>query len=340
MKKRTVGIYAPYDGSEQTLCAEYLAGYITRGYRYVKWFVPDRADVKGRSCGFSHKWDSEVVPWQGNLKNARKTAAVCDTFFFFQANEEIFERLPRDAVTALLVDPRNRDAAYLDFAHRCTFTLWPGQEWIPDRNFTDRTGNAFLWPFDPTVPLIPKRSPDFVEPKLFFPAFGLSAIERDFVRQIAMIVKRCRPNFKAVVGCYDATIPSIPGFDSQVYDWRLLQYLRCSDWIIDLNPRPLLCLFAAFAGGLEIQWTGFDVAPNSDRWNQARRHLISEPIQRIGSADQVLPDLESTALQIVSRLDAPMANNHDRHRGSGVWDQRRTEFLRVTNLVLGNKTKY
>ena len=337
MKKRTVGIYAPYDGSEQTFCAEYLAGYITRGYRYIKWFVPDSTDLKGRARGFSHKWDSEVVPWHGNLKTAKKIAAGCDTFVFFEPNEELFDRLPHAAVTALTVDPGNRTEPYLDFAKRCTFTLWPGERRMTEK----QAGYALAWPFDPVVPLVASGRRDAgKEPRLFFPAFGLGLIERNFVEQIAAVVRHCRPKVKTVVGYYDATVAPKPGRDSRVYDWRLLRYLRNTDWIIDLNPRPLSCLFAAFAGGLEIPWMGYDIAPVSDEWNGARRHMITEPIRRIGSIDRIMPDLESTAMQIVDRLDTPFQSNLDRHHGSGHWDRRRTEFLRVTNIVLGNKTLF
>lgn len=154
--------------------------------------------------------------------------------------------------------------------------------------------------------------------------------------QVAGIVRLCKPNVKTVVCHFDPEIKPRPGNDSRTDDWRLIRYLQNSDWIVDLNQRPVYCLFGAFAGTYELQWIGFEASPNSDPMNAARRHLIRQPVLN----GRVVPDVESTAMQIVERLERPFQGDLDRHRGSGVWDHRCAEYLRVTNIVLGIRTKY
>jgi len=333
MKKRIVGIFSNYDASEQTLCAEFLAGYVTRCYRFVKWFVPTAPG--GRFRGFSHQWDSAVIPCNENSDNARRTAALCDTFFFFKPNDELFDVLPKNAVTASIVDPRNQTPETLRFEKRCTFTLLPSE---CQRRRTAQ--NVLLWPYDPSIQCILRNSLDYEkEPCVFFPAFGLNYMERRFTLQVADIVKRCKPNVKVVVGYYDAAVAPEPGNDSRTHDWRLVRYMQNCDWIVDLNPKPLYGLFAACAGGYGLQWIGFDLAPNNDEWNASRRHLIRQPLTQAGTGERVLPDLEATATQIVARLDKPFLSVDERHRSCGAWDNRRAEYLRVTNIVLGVKTK-
>ncbi len=336
MKKRIVAIYANYNASEQTLCAEFLAAYIVKCYRFVRWFVPEIPKPGGRFHGFSHQWDAEVVPCKGRA--FRQNAALCDTCFFFEPNDALFDALPPNAVTAYVVDPGNRKPDTIAFEKRCTYTLLASDRWL-DRRDTGR--NALVWPYDPSVQCIPRSDLDYErEPRLFFPAFGLDGPDRQFVLQVADIVKRCKPNARTVVGYYDAVAASGPGNDARTDDWRLIRYLQNSDWIVDLNPRPLYGLFAACAGGYGHQWAGFDLAPNSDDWNASRRLLITQPVVRNESGERVLPDLETTATRLVARLDVPFQSADERHRCCGVWDHRRAEYLRVTNLVLGVRTKY
>lgn len=335
MKKRTVGIYARYDGSEQSFCAKFLAGYISKCYRYVTWFVPD-APGRGSSCrGFSYQWDPKVQPCSGRRKQAGKAAAQCDTFFFFEPNEELFRRLPAGAVTAFVTDPRYWTPRCRAFAEACTYLLVPGRS--RDGQAASVNAKTYFWPFDPSVPGGRRLGIDYEkQPRLLFPAFGFSREERHFAEQVARIVKHCKPDVKTVVTYFDPAIAPRPGNDSRTDDWRLIRYLQNADWIVDLNPRPLYGLFSAFAGTYELQWFGFDTAPNTDPANSARRHLIRQPVEN----GRVVPDLESTAMRIVRRLNMPFQGDLDRHRGSGVWDHRCTEYLRVTNIVLGIKTKY
>ncbi len=214
MKKRTVGIYARYDASEQCFCAKFLAGYINKCYRYVKWFAPGRKE----SCrGFSHQWDSKVPAWNDRQ---HRTAARCDTFFFFEANEDLRRRLPKHAVTAFVADPRYWSPEQRAFADRCTFLLTPGQSWS-DR-IASRTApyQSYAWPFDPSVPGGRRRGIDYEKrPKLLFPAFGFSAEERQFAENVAGIVRLCKPNVKTVVAYFDPTAKPRPGHDSRTDDW-------------------------------------------------------------------------------------------------------------------------
>jgi hypothetical protein len=333
MKKRIVGIYSSYDASEQTLCAEFLAGYVVKCYRHVKWFVPKAPKPGDRFYGFSHQWDSEVISCHEKSDLVRKNAASCDTFFFFAPNDELRDALSPKAVTACIVDPRKPAT----FEKRCTLVLVPSESWLSWRH-SDPSRNVLVWPYDPSMQCIPRNDLDYEkEPRLFFPAFGLNDLQRRFIRRVAEIVKRCQPNVRTVVGYYDARIPPSPGNDSRTHDWRLIRYLQNSDWIIDLNPQPQYGLFAACAGGYGLQWAGFDVPPNSDAWNASRRHLIRESLVRTGGSERVMPDLESTVAQIVARLDRPFPSLEERHHSCGVWDGRRAEYLRVTNIVLGFK---
>lgn len=339
MKKRTVGIYANYDASEQSLCAEFLAGYVMKCYRYVKWFVPRDPKSDARVWGFSHQWDSDVVPWIEGSERVRKAVAECDTFFFFEPNERLWELLPKKAVTASVVGPGLLSEDRREFAKRCTFTLMPCEP--SGAELYDPPANAIYWPFDPSIQCIMRSDLDYEnQPKLLFPAFGFHSWERTFVRQVAEIVKLCKPNVKTVLAYYDANAKPYAGCDSRTHDWRLIRYMQNTDWIIDLNFRPSYCLFGACAGGYGLQWIGLDLAPNTDAANAARRHLISCYDRRAGKAKRIVPDLESTAAQIVACLDTPFHGPEDRHRSCGAWENRRAEFLRVTNLILGIKTKY
>jgi len=343
MKKRTVGIFARYDASEQTLCAEYLARYITNCYRYTKWFVPEAPRPGSRFHGFSHQWDSEVVPWQEKRKDILKSLQSCDVFFFFERNEEILDRLPEGTVTAFVMNPHDPRTETLAFAKRCRYSLVTGSECHKHVTEKERGGHLTVWPFDSVMQCIPRTNPDFERPSLFFPAFGFSLSERQFVMDVAEIVRLCLPDIQAVVGFYDGNVEPKPGVDSRIHDWRLLRYLQKSDWIIDLNTKPLLCLFPAFAGGYGLPWIGYDIAPNTDGLNRARRHLIQGTIRKDaenGRGGIVAPDLETTAEQIVTRLRTAFLGDFDRHAGAGVWDNRRAEFLRVTNVILGCKTRY
>ena len=45
-------------------------------------------------------------------------------------------------------------------------------------------------------------------------------------------------NSKSALCYYNANNTSEPGRDARTYDWKLLNYLKQSDWIIDLFQKP------------------------------------------------------------------------------------------------------
>ena len=341
MKKRTAGIYARYNTSEQTFCAEYLAAYIVNCYRFAKWFVPVAPNRQSRYYGFSHQWDSTVIQWDAASAEMQPILNECDTFFFFEPNDEIFERLKK-TTTACVFDPRNQRQDYWRFAAKCDWLLLPNQYWLDEYSIVQKFpgSQVAVWPYDPYNQCIPKAKTDFeLNPRVFFPAFGFPSNDRQFVEEIAAILKIAVPNVQTVIGFYDATSQSRPGYDAGVDDWRLLKYLQNSDWLVDLTTKPTYNLFAAFAGGYGLQWSGFDIPPNADYYNSARRHLIQVDCENM-TAHRLTPDLESTAEQLVRQFNRRFHDVFDREAGSGTWEQRRAEFLRVTNAVLGIKSRY
>jgi hypothetical protein len=50
-----------------------------------------------------------------------------------------------------------------------------------------------------------------------------------------------------------------------VYDGNFLDYIKQTDGIIDLNTHSIIGLFAAFAGSLSIQWSGFDTVKTPNK---------------------------------------------------------------------------
>jgi hypothetical protein len=179
-----------------------------------------------------------------------------------------------------------------------------------------------LCPFDPAIQLIPKVWTKSGETAtIFYPAYNMSFAERSCLQQIADIVKTCCPATKSVIGYYDTREMSEPGKNARVYDWKLLDYIKQTAWIIDLPPRPLLGLFAAFAGSLSIQWSGFDIQPNRDEYSAARRHLIPYPKGGLSGTKEI-------AEHIVRQLTTSFNDDADRHKATGSYIKRTTEFAR------------
>ena len=131
---------------------------------------------------------------------------------------------------------------------------------------------------------------------------------------------------------YDAENLSEPGFDAQAYDWKLFEYLKKADWIVDLNPRPLLNFFSGFAGTLGTQWSCFNLPPNTDEYNAARRHLVPYPKDGL-----VLKNVEPIAESIVKHLATPFTCDLDRDRNIGSYLKRTNKFIKALNLMFGVK---
>jgi hypothetical protein len=340
MKKRTVGIYAKYDASEQTLCALAFTNYIVTRYRYVAWFTPDSVKQGDTAYGFSHQWDTKILP-KTNPKCSDKIKG-CDTFFFFEPETEIFKKLPPNARTAFIINPHVWNDNIKVFAKNCTYSLLLSPDWLSTFSKYQYLSNLLVWPFDPTIAGSPlRKSPNETNIRLFYPVYGFSTLEKCFVKQVADLIRLCRSDVKSVIGCYNAKEPAEPGYDSRVYDWRLHAYLQNSDWIIDLNPQPLFGYFPSCAGNYGLRWLGFNIPPYTDSYSQTRKYPITTktkdtPVRTL----KAIPDAEDTAVQIIRHLETvdkiPSSINYT----PGSWERRSEEFLRVTNLILGVRSRH
>jgi hypothetical protein len=340
MKKRTVGICANYDASEQCLCALFLAGYIVTRYRYATWFTPSEVKPSDLVRGFSHQWDNTVCHPEKPKYKAK--AKVCDTLFFFEPDNDLFDLLPPGAVTAFVLNPYTWDKKAKDFAKRCSRVLLLSSEWVKTYSKYPYLRNFSVWPFEPSLHGISRQNIDKKEGTyLFYPAYGFSPIDRQFVCNVAELVNYCRPDIKSVVGFYREGVPPRPGYDPRVFDWRLQKYLQNSDWVIDLNPKPLFGFFPACAGNYGLRWAGFNISPYNDAHSQTRRHLITTETKPVGSnAVKAAPDLEATAVQIVKYIEDVERNAPNTPYISGSWERRCSEFLQTTNHILGIRTRY
>jgi hypothetical protein len=334
LKKRTTGFYARYDASEQTLCAEFLARYVKYRYRYTAWFAPE---LSGRHKGFLYNRENHLLIWPGKTPRVREVLKSCDTFFFFEPNREIFDGLPKNAVTALVLPPEPRSRDITDFGRRCTYTLTSSSE-EQHRLLPPKLKNLLFWPFDPVILRVEKpEGKDTKEPfRLFFPAFGFSLPLRTLTGQVASILKACRPELQTVIGFYNTKVTPVPGTDSRTDDWRMLRYLRSSDVVVDLNPATVCPLFAALTGGCRIPRIGFDLPPGNDPVNRNHSRFLSPPARKDSF------DPETVAEQILALLEAGLPSGEEQDADlrsgkddGGIWKQRYPAFLKATNTVLG-----
>jgi hypothetical protein len=338
MKKRTVGIYAKYDTSEQCLCALFLAAHIVTRYRYVTWFVQNTLKRGDPAAGFSHQWDNAIFP--KNKPKFKTKVKECDTFFFFEPDNEIRDLLPSEAVTAFIPNPYAWNGEAQKFAKRCAHILLPSPEWTSVFSKYVHPRNILIWPFEPVIPgTIRSRGDRQNVPYLFYPAYGLSLTDRQFVRDVADLVKICRPEVKSVIALYHAGEQPKPGYDPLAYDWRLREYIRQTDWIIDLNPRPLFGFFPSCAGGYGLRWIGFDIPPYTDSYSRTKRYPLITKTKPIGTcAVKAVPNAEDVAKQIIRHLNTAEKVQDDGTSGS--WEHRCADFLRITNQILGIHTRY
>jgi hypothetical protein len=340
MKKRTVGIYAKYDASEQSLCALSLINYIITRYRYVVWFTPKGVKAGDPAHGFSHQWDSGIVPKSSPKCNAK--LKDCDTFFFFEPDTEILDILPKDASTSFIIDPYNWNSTTKDFAKACTHALLLSPDWMPIFSKYYHLPNLIVWTFEPVMQGATLRKP-FAEKelRLFYQAYGFPVLNRHFVKQVAELVRLCRPKTKSVIGFYDAAEPSGPGYDARAYDWRLHQYIQNCDWIVDLNPQPLFGYFPSCASSYGLRWLGFGIPPYTDIYSQTRRYLIETKTKPVGArVPKAILNAEETAAQIIRHLDNAEKTPKDINYAPGAWERRSEEFLRVTDFILGVRSRH
>ena len=340
MKKRIGCIFSDYDATEKTLCAMYLAEHVLTRYRHVIWVVPEDVPPRSRYFGFSHKWDTQVLSLATQTEKIKERLYEeeneCEVCVFFEENELLYTMLPAKTKTALFLDPyRWHSSTSRAFAKKCTCSLSTSPYITKKIVQSNLLNNDHLCPFDSAVRLIPRAQAESgAVATLFYPAYDMSFLERQCLWQISEIVKACCPASKSVIGYYDAKGTSELGMDTRVYDWKLLEYLKQTDWIIDLNPRPLMGLFCSFAGALNIPWSGFDIPPNTDEYSAARRHLVPLP-----EGGLVLGNAEEIAGHIVRHLTTPFNGYIDRNKGAGAYVKRLKEFTKTINHLLDIKSK-
>jgi hypothetical protein len=336
MNKRTVAFFSNYDASEKTFCALYLAEHILKRYRYSIWVVPEDVPPRSRYHGFSHKWDRDILSLASQSEKIKDRLDDCEFCFFFEESEALRSLLPDSTKTAVFLDPHKwNDASSRAFAKKCNFALSTSPfitKKIVRRNLL---ANNVMCPFDHFVQMIPKVWIQSGEAAtLFYPAYGMSFIERQCLKQISAIVKTCCPESKSVIGYYDNNERSESGVDARTYDWKLMEYLKQTDWIIDLNPRPLMGLFACFAGALSIQWSCFELPPSNDEYSAARRHLIPFP-----EGGLTLDNAPVIADCIVRQLSTPFNDDAARNLHAGSYSKRLLEFGKTLNSLFGYKSR-
>jgi len=258
----------------------------------------------------------------------------CEICFFFDESEYLYALLPTTTKTAVFLDPYTWNyGTSKTFAKKCTYALSVSPAISKKIVQQNLLSNELLCPFDPATQLAPKVGLQSGQTaSLLYNAYGMSYLERQRLWEISEIVKACCPLSKSVLCYYNANDTSEPGRDARTYDWKLLNYLKQSDWIIDLTPKPLLGFFPAFAGTLGLQWTGFDLPPNNEFYCAARRHLIPCPKGGLAGADT-----EEIAGQIVRQLTTPFNDDLERSKDARAHAERLIKFTRSINQMLGMK---
>ena len=333
--KRTVGIFASYDASEKTFCALYLAEHILKRYKHVVWIVPDDATAKSRYCGFSHKWGVEIISLKSQTERIKEELSNCEICFFFNESERLFSLLPKETKTIVFLDPHKWTTNSRSFVKKCThsFSVSPHiTDTLVQRNLLE---NTLSCPFDHCLQMIPKVGISSGKAAtLFYPAYDMTFFERQSLYRVSSIVKKCCPDSKSVIGYYDMHESSEPGKDAKTYDWKLIDYLKQTDWIVDLNPRPLMGLFSAFAGALCVQWSCFNISPNTDAYSASRRHTIPYP-----NGGLTIANAEEIAMHLVRQLNTSFNDDAARNRGAGSYAKRLDGFKEAMGRFFKKKKK-
>ena len=333
--KRTVGIFSSYNASEKTFCALYLAEHILWRYKHVVWIVPEGVSTRSRYHGFSHKWDPEILSLKSQTKQVKEELADCEICFFFDESEQLFSLLPKETKTIVFLDPHKWTESSRSFVKKCShsFSVSPHiTNTLAQRNLLE---NTLFCPFDHSLQMIPKVGiTSGTAATLFYPAYDMTFLERQSLQQVSSIVKKCCPDSKSVIGYYDTSESSKPGRDARTYDWRLIDYLKQTDWIVDLNPRPLMGLFSAFAGALCSQWSCFDIPPNTDSYSAARRHVIPYPKEGLTVANA-----ENIATHLVRQLNTSFSDDASRNKGAGSYVKRLDGFKEAMDWLFKKKKK-
>ena len=327
MAKRVVIIFSEYNASEKTLCALYFAQHVLQRYRHVVWVSPKAPNP--RHLGFSHKWDSDVLALDSQFDKIKKQLSACEMCVFFEEGELLRSLLPSTTKTVFIPNPhRWTYAKSYPFAAKCTYVVSVSEKVAETIVKPNVFSHSFFCPFTPTLQLIPRPSARSGSENftLFYSAYDLSSFEKQCLSQIAEIVKTCCPSSKSVIGYYDRKTTPKAGRDTATYDWKLLDYLKQTDWVIDLNPRPHLGLFTTFAGDLDIPWSGFDISPNTDKHSASRRHLVTYP-----EGGLTLENTENIALQLVRHFTHSMKARAEYNRSASAHTERVSRYLSMLN---------
>ena len=330
MSKATVILCAGYNASEQTFCAAFFAAYIASRWRYTLWAAPENTQ-NDRYRGFSPKWDSKIIPFPSKaerfsryLQEDRKIE-MC---LFFEENELLYSLLPKTTKTAFFLNPYkwNGEQSRM-FAKKCTHVLSVSPYITKKLVQPNLFEHEVVLPFHSAMVWVPKTnmSPGQTA-TLFYNAYGMSFSERQCIRQVAETVKTCCPQSKYIIGYYDTQDTSEPGRDAGTSYFKLMEYLQHTDWIIDLNPRPLFGFFAAVAGTIGAQWSGFDLPPNNDEYSAARRHLIP-----YFDGGLCMPNVSKIAEHIVRQMSQPFDTDLERNQEMWSYLSRTSQFFSVMN---------
>jgi hypothetical protein len=335
MQKRTVAIFSNYDASEKTLCALYLAEHVIKRYRHAVWVVPEAVRPRNRYYGFSHKWDKETLHLTESEK-VKSRLSDCEICFFFDESEKLHSLLPESTKTAIFLDPHKwAGEQSRDFAKKCNYVLSVSPYITKKIAHPNLLSNNLLYPYDHFVQMMPKVWLQSGEAAtLFYPAYGMTFLERQCLKQISDIVKTCCPESKSVIGCYSNGGVLEPGIDARTYDWKLMEYLKQTDWLIDLNPRPLMGLFACFAGAMCIQWSCFDLPPSNDDYSASRRHLVPFP-----EGGLTLENAPIIAEHIVRQLTTSFNDDAARNVNAGSYAKRLQDVTKALNTLFGYKSR-
>lgn len=324
MKKRYIGIYANYDASEQTWTALYLARYISQQYRFVKW-IADDSIVSPKYQGFSFHWDSKLTSVKDFKPNPN--SEVYSAVLMFNRNDTLLAKIPNDVITVFIPDCYSFDKDDYIFAKKCKYVFIPCEFWLDQITRRYYADNYTLWHYYPVTQYASKLPSKDGKLRLFFPVFGLSMKDIHFIEKVIDITKQINPDIHTVLGNYNAILSERQGYDTKVFDWRLHDYIRETDIIIDLNPQLKYGFFPMYAAGHEMQWIAYENPLVNEQLASAHRNLLTPP-----SPDYTTEDLENVSRELTQAvLRLQQGNTVD---NSNYWTIRCQRFIETTNLLL------
>lgn len=333
MKKKTVGIVADYNASEQTFCALYLAGYLERIHRYVLYLTPEPPD-KAHVQGFSHQWDARIKSISEEC-DAKKYLGRCDNVFWFHQIPSYQKFIRPGTVTACVANPYYWTKEQYQLCRTSTYTLVTAKSLLPAIQHAQYLPNCVYWSFDPLFQSIHNGAVGLKN--VLIPAFGFTPEQFNFSHSVQSVIRACLPDWRVLLGTYDAKTESSADLVTDMDDWRIKNYLKHTSCIVDLNYNPIWNLYSSLAGCFCIPWMGYDLPPHNDIENQSQRRLITcDTRQTSRFASVAVYNAEQTALQIVRFLQE-LGQFHT--QPIGMFEQRRDAFLDITNKIVKTNFK-